>query len=67
MTIRTLMTTSLVTLMLVGGSQAKESDNYLKIQTAEQAIATSPATKMVAATTSENNGNRWIRRESDRI
>ncbi len=67
MNIRTLMTTSLVTLMLVGGAQAKESDNYLKIQAAEQAVTSTPAAKMVAATASENNGNRWIRRESDRI
>jgi len=68
MNIRTLMTTSLITLMLVGGvqAQAKESDNYLKIQAAEQAVTSTPATKMVAATASENNGNRWVRHESDR-
>ena len=66
MNIRTLMTTSLVTLMLVGGAQAKESDNYLKLQTAEQAVATAPAAKVVAAATSDNSNNRWIRHESDR-
>lgn len=66
MNIRTLMTTSLVTLMLVGGAQAKESDNYLKLQTAEQAVATAPAEKVVAAATSDNSSNRWIRHESDR-
>lgn len=67
MNIRTLMTTSLVTLLLVGGAQAKESDNYLKIQSAEQAITSVPATKMVADTANDNTSNRWIRRESDRI
>jgi hypothetical protein len=67
MNIRTLMTTSLVTLLLVGGAQAKESDNYLKIQSAEQAITSVPATKMVADTANGNTSNRWIRRESDRI
>ena len=66
MNIRTLMTTSLVTLLLVGGAQAKESDNYLKIQAAEQVVTSTPATKVVAATASENNGNRWVRHESDR-
>ncbi len=66
MNIRTLMTTSLVTLLLVGGAQAKESDNYLKLQTAEQAVATAPAAKVVAAATRDNSNNRWIRHESDR-
>jgi hypothetical protein len=66
MNIRTLMTTSLVTLLLVGGAQAKESDNYLKLQTAEQAVATAPVAKVVAAAASDNSSNRWIRRESDR-
>lgn len=66
MNIRTLMTTSLVTLLLVAGAQAKESDNYLKIQAAEQAVTSTPAAKVVAAATSDNSNNRWIRRESDR-
>jgi hypothetical protein len=67
MNIRTLMTTSLVTLLLVSGAQAKEGDNYLKIRTAEQAQVTTPAKAMTTTTAaSDNTGNLWVHRDSDR-
>lgn len=66
MNIRTLMTTSLVTLLLVGGAHAKEGDHFLNSRTAEQVVTSIPAANMVATTASENNSNRWIHRDSDR-
>ena len=47
MNIRTLMTTSLVTLMLVGAAQAKEGDSYYDTK-AEQPTTSSEQFKAVA-------------------